>query len=140
MNNQLVLSNPNKDIFVQNIKQWVYFDDIIQKSNHKIYLAKLGRDQAAAVIERYFAENPKLNNKVAISNGEVRIREKKEYQSLTYTFVEETLSKVIENKEHVAKIIQILKDNREVKTVKEIKQYIGKESVVADESLSRFVA
>jgi uncharacterized protein YjgD (DUF1641 family) len=43
---------------------------------------------------------------------------------LTYTFIEETLGKVIENKEHVAKIIQILKDNREVKTVKEIKQHI----------------
>jgi hypothetical protein len=77
MNNQLVLSNPSKDVFIQNIKQWVYYDDIIQKSNQKIYLARNGRDQAAAVIERYFAENPKLNNKVAISNGEVRIREKK---------------------------------------------------------------
>lgn len=77
MNNQLVISNPNRETFIQNIKNWVFFDNKIQTANRTIHLAKLGRDQAAEVIAKYFTENPKLNDRVEISNGEVRMREKK---------------------------------------------------------------
>ena len=39
----------------------------------------------------------------------------------------ETLLKIIQNKETVEKIMQSLKENREVKVVKEIKRTINKE-------------
>ena len=77
MNNQLVISNPSKELFIQNIKQWVYFDTKIQQFNENIRLAKIGKDQASGCIEHYFQQNPSLKDCVEISNGKVSVREKK---------------------------------------------------------------
>jgi len=127
MNNQLVISNPNKELFIQNIKQWVYFDTKIQQFNENIRLAKIGKDQASGFIEHYFLENPSLKDCVEISNGKVRMREKKEYQNLTFIYVNDTLQKMIQNKDVVEKIMQALKENREIKVTKEIKRTNNKE-------------
>lgn len=122
-NNQIIISpNPTKEVFIENIKKWVYFDKKIQEFNKNKQLAKTGKDATTEVIINYFQQNPSLNDIVEISNGNIRLCEKKEYSPLTFTYVEETLHKIISNEDDVAKIIQILKENREVKTVKEIKR------------------
>lgn len=62
------------------------------------------------------------DKKIQISDGHLKIYEKKEYSPLTYGYIEETLNGVIQNKERVAQIIAILKDNREITTTYDIRR------------------
>jgi hypothetical protein len=65
-------------------------------------------------------------NKIKITDGELRIHEKKEYSPLTYSYVEESVAKLIPEKEHVDCIMDYLKSNRETKVSKEIRRIQNK--------------
>ena len=61
------------------------------------------------------------HNKIKISDGELKMVEKKEYSPLTYGYVEECLAKIIVEKANVEFIMDYLKNNREIKITKEIR-------------------
>ena len=64
-----------------------------------------------------------MDNKVIdITNGELRFVEKREYSPLTFSYIKECLDEIIIDKSQVETIIQYLKDNREVKTSREIRR------------------
>jgi hypothetical protein len=69
-------------------------------------------------------ENGLEKNKIKLSNGEMRIGEKKEYSTLTFSYIEECLAKIIPEKEHVDFIIDYLKSHREIKTVQELQRTV----------------
>ena len=59
--------------------------------------------------------------KIGITNGELRIYEKKEYSPLTYGYIETNLAKIIPDKSHVDYIIKYLKENREITSSLDVK-------------------
>jgi hypothetical protein len=69
-----------------------------------------------------YSNNPKINNKITITDGELRITEKKEYSPLTFTYIEECLQKIISEQEQVDFILKYLKDNRQITTVPDIRR------------------
>ena len=66
--------------------------------------------------------NDKKNNKIMISDGELKIIEKKEYSPLTYSHIEKCLAEIISDKSKVEYIIQYIKNKRETKMVHDIKR------------------
>ena len=68
-----------------------------------------------------YIENKNLPNKIKIQNGELRTFDKNEYSPLTYNYIETSLKQIIKNPDQVDYIIQHLKNNREIKTSKDIR-------------------
>ena len=71
-------------------------------------------------------ENNLLQNEIEITDGKLKIYEKKEYSPLTFSYIEQSLAKIIPDKSHVQFIIQYLKDNREIKTTTDLKSIYKK--------------
>ena len=62
------------------------------------------------------------NANIKITNGEIKLFEKKEYQPLSYSYIDECLQKIINNKSQIEYILNYLKKNREIKTYLDIKK------------------
>ena len=67
-----------------------------------------------------------IKNNIGISNGELRMYDKKDYKPLTFTYVEKCLNEIIKDKTHVEYIIKYLKDNREITVSQDIKRVMTK--------------
>ena len=63
-----------------------------------------------------------ITTNIGISNGELRIYEKKEYKPLTFTYVEKCLNEIIKDTSQTEYIMKYLKDNRELNITQDIKR------------------
>ena len=109
--------------FEEEIKQWVSIDNQLQLLNEK---SKDLREKKAQLQNNIlsFAEKNKLEkNVIQISDGKLQFVETKNYPSLTFKYVEKSLSEIIHNPTQCSQIMQYLKEKREIKTVKEIKRF-----------------
>jgi flagellar basal body P-ring protein FlgI len=74
-----------------------------------------------------YIQNKNLTNtKIEISDGELKMYEKKEYSPLTFSYIEDSLSKIITDKSQINYIIQFLKQNREIKSSVDIRRTLHK--------------
>lgn len=113
-----------KQQLIQNIRNYVLIDAQLQSYNEKVKKCRELKNTFSASIYK-FMEKHNCNNIIQLADGELHITEKKDVSPLTFSYVEKCLSEMIDNKEHVLNIILYLKENREVKYVKEIRK-IGK--------------
>lgn len=111
-----------KEQFIDSVKKWVYIDNQIKDINDKLKKYRDFKTKLTPIICTYIENNDSLNNKIDISNGELRTYEKKEYSPLTYAYIEKSLESVIPNKDHIELIIQHLKHNREIKISNDIRR------------------
>ena len=116
----------NNGEFVENIQKWVAIDSQLKMMNEKTKLMRDNKHELSEKISKYVDTNGLRDNKVEISDGTLRFCEKKEYAPLTFGYIEEALGKLIPSKENVDKIIKHLKDNRETKTVPDIRRTFTK--------------
>lgn len=77
-------------------------------------------EEINAHIETTFPEAP--NPTIKLSDGQIRFIKVKETQQLTFKYLETCLSEIIKNEEQVKKIVEYIKNKREVKYVSEIKR------------------
>ncbi len=110
--------------FEQNIQQWVSIDNQMKMLNDQM---KELRDKKNAIsedinthIDIKFPEG--TNASIKISDGQIKFIRVKETQQLTFKYLETSLSEIIKNEEQVKKIIEYIKNKREVKYVPEIKR------------------
>jgi hypothetical protein len=120
------LSLVPREQFIENIKRWVVLDTQIKTINEKTKIIRETKQNITNEICEYIEKNNLHNRKIEISDGNIKFYEKKEYSPLTYNYIEESLHKIIPNKEHVEYIIQYLKDNREIKTSPDIRRTFTK--------------
>lgn len=121
----IFIMNTQREQFVENVKKWVYIDSQIKQLNEKIKKLREFKNDITPNICNYISENNNSNT-IEISDGELKIFDKKEYEPLTFLFLEKRLSEIITNEEQVDYIIQYLKDNREVKNTTDIKRTFNK--------------
>jgi hypothetical protein len=120
MNDQQIVSQ-DKDQFIQNIKKWVLLDSQLKIVNEKTKkMREMKHDLTKQICD--YSNNHKINNKITITDGELRITEKKEYSPLTFTYLEECLQKIISEQEQVDFIVKYLKDNRQITTMPDIRR------------------
>ena len=103
----------NKSEFIENVKQCVNLDIQLKIVTEKTKLMRERKSQLNAEICSYVVQNNITNKQIEINDGTLNFYKRKEYKPLTFTFVENTLREIIQNKEHIEFIMKRLKENRE---------------------------
>ena len=62
------------------------------------------------------------SSSIQISDGKIKFTQTKETQQLTFKYLESCLHEIIKNDEQVNKIVEYIKNKREIKYVPEIKR------------------
>ena len=107
----------------ENIKKWVALDNQMKLLAEQTKKLRDEKNTAEETILNYVETNNLKNATVNITNGKLRFVETKQTAPLTLKYVEECLSKCISNPAQVAKIMEIIKESREVKYTADIKRY-----------------
>ena len=119
---EIVEVGSQRSKFIENIQKWVTIDSQIKLINEKVKKAREIKHKLLDEINTYVSENKIEHTKIEISDGELRFYEKKEYQPITFGYVEECLGKIISDKKQVDFIINYLKENREITVSKDIRR------------------
>lgn len=121
--NQTLTRYSNKserELLIENVRNWVVLDQQL----HTIHEKTKQLRELKANITTNICEYMKGNNTsrtIGVSNGELRIYDKKEYKPLSFTYVEKCLHEMIKDKNQVTHIIKYLKDNRELNVTQDIR-------------------
>lgn len=108
--------------FEQNIQQWVVLDNQMKILNDKMKELRDKKNELSDKINTQVVEGELNNSIIKISDGQLRFTQIKETQQLTFKYLETCLSEIIKNEEQVKKIIEYVKNKREIKYVPEIKR------------------
>jgi len=125
-NNIIETTVAPKTQFIENIKRWVLIDSQLKIVNEKTKKMREMKRDSSEQICKYVTDRNLTNNKIGISDGDLRFYEKKEYSPLTFGYIEKCLGELISDKKQVDYIIQHLKDNREITTSIDIKRTYSK--------------
>jgi len=120
-NDKTIVANPKQD-FVENVQKWVILDKQLKIIHEKTKDIRENKQQLTEEICTYIKNKNMTNTKIEISDGELKMYEKKDYSPLTFTYVEESLAKILSDKSQVEYIIQYLKSNREIKSSVDIRR------------------
>jgi len=120
MENELAI-NP-KTQFVEDVRKWAMIESQLKIVNEKTRKMRNMKNELSEKICNYIIDNKVSDNKVKISDGEIRVYDKKEYSPLTFGYIEKSLSNLISDKEKVEYIVAYLKENREITTSPDIKR------------------
>lgn len=121
MSELIEVKNPRTK-FVENVQKWVMFDNQIKLINEKVKIIRSSKNKILDEINTYVIENNIEHTKIEISDGELRFYEKKEYQPISFGYVEESLGKIISDKKQVDYIMNYLRENREVSVARDIRR------------------
>lgn len=119
---ELLEVGSHRSKFIENIQKWVMIDSQIKLINEKVKKARETKHQLLDEITAYVSENNIENTKIEISDGELRFYEKKEYQPITFGYLEDSLGKIISDKKQVDFIMNYLRENREITVSKDIRR------------------
>ena len=111
----------NKNDLVENIKRWVIIDSQLKIINEKTKRLRNMKHELTENICNFKSKN-NIDNTVKISDGELRFYEKKEYNQLTFGYIEKSLANIIPDKSQVDYIINYLKENRETSVSTDIRR------------------
>jgi hypothetical protein len=119
---ELIEVGSQRSKFIENIQKWVMIDSQIKLINEKVKKARETQHKILDEINTYVSENKIENTKIEISDGELRFYEKKEYQPITFGYLEDSLGKIISDKKQVDFIMNYLRENREITVSKDIRR------------------
>ena len=122
MSDNIVEKIMDKSQLISKIQRWVLLDSQLKIVNDKTKQLREMRSQLNSQISQYMLQNNMSNTKIDISDGDLRICEKKDYSSITFGYIERCLDELISDKTQVEYIIKYLKENREVNVSSEIKR------------------
>jgi seryl-tRNA synthetase len=109
--------------FENQIQQWVQVDNQMKTLNEKLKELRDLKNNISEKIHLHVEENQLNTTAVKISDGQLKFVKIKETQTLTFKYLETCLSEIIKNEEQVKKIVEYIKNKREVKYLTEIKRF-----------------
>ena len=122
MSDNIIEQIQSKQELIEKVQKWVILDSQLKIVSEKTKQMREMKSQLNSQICDYMNAHNMAQNKINISDGELRIHEKKEYSSITFGYVERCLAELIKDKAQVNYIMQYLKDNREISTCSDIKR------------------
>ena len=108
--------------FEDNIREWVTLDNRIKNSTAELKVLRSQRSTLCNGIIDHVATNNMSHNTIQISDGLLRFQNAKVTSPLTFKFITQCLNECIVDEEQVAKLIQYIKEKREVRFVPEVKR------------------
>lgn len=118
MNNETKERPPFEDY----VKKYVDVDNEIEMLQEKLKTMKDWKKKLTNSIVKQMEDKNLTDHTLEINDGTLRYSEKKEYSSISFTFIEKCLHELIPEPDHVKYVIQYLKDQREIKYVPELKR------------------
>jgi len=106
----------------QHIQQWVAIDNQIKAYNDKLKELRDNKSNISEQIHIQLEANGNIDATIKIPDGRLKMTKTKETQTLTFTYLEKCLSEIIKNEDQVKKIVEYIKNKREVKYVSEIRR------------------
>jgi hypothetical protein len=108
--------------FEQNIKQWVSIDNKMKQLTDELKELRDRKNNLNNTIFTHVESSNLSNSSIQISDGKIKFIQTKETQQLTFKYLESCLHEIIKNEEQVNKIVEYIKNKREIKYVPEIKR------------------
>jgi len=115
-----------KEKFIENIKNWVSADSQLKIINEKTKKIREYKANKTQEIVDYMKTNDITTSKIQITDGALSIYNKKEYTTLSFSYLEKCLADIIPDKSHIEYIIQYLKEHREIKEELDIRRMYNK--------------
>lgn len=103
--------------FDNQITQWVQIDDRLKQLNEQVKVLREQRNVLETNITTYASLNNLSNYKDKLKFTQSRVQE-----SITFKYLERTLSEIIKNEDQINMIMEHIKKKREIKIVPEIKR------------------
>lgn len=125
MNSIILSEKPKKEHFIDHVKRWVTIDSQQKLINEKVKKLREMKVESSEYIINYMKEN-NSQQKVLITDGELRLYEKKDYSPITFTYIENCLAEIIPDKSHIDFIIEHLKEKREITVHPDIRRTSNK--------------
>ena len=111
--------------FEENIKKWVWIDNQLKSVNERVKVLRDEKNTMEETIMTYVETNNLSNATINITDGKLRFVSSKQTAPLTLKYVEECLGKCISNPAQVKQVMQVIKENREVKYSADIKRQVN---------------
>lgn len=108
--------------FIKAVKHWVSLDNQLRIFNERIREAREAKSILTQQIYQYTEDNNFTNPSIEISDGELIVCDKREYSSLSFSYIDKCLTKLIKEPAHIDRIIHALKENREQYVVPDIRR------------------
>ena len=112
--------------FEQHIQQWVSVDNQMKQLTDKMKELRDKKNTLNDVIFNHVDNANLANTLVQISDGKIKFIKTKDTQQLTFKYLEICLGEIIKNEDQVNKIVEYVKNKREIKYVPEIKRFYNK--------------
>ena len=112
----------SQSVLVDHVKQWVQIEKELKQANEHIRTLRESKHALTKHICEWLNEKDMANRPIRVSDGELRFYEKKEYQPITFGYVEDSLGKIISDKKQVDFIMNYLRENREITVSKDIRR------------------
>jgi hypothetical protein len=109
------------DQFKENIKKWTLVEEKLKIINEHTKKLRTMKNQLSQSISQYMIENNLSDKKISLPAGEVRLIEKKEYGTLSFSYIELCLDNIIADKEQIQFIMNYLREQRDITTVQELR-------------------
>jgi hypothetical protein len=109
--------------FEQKIQQWVSIDNQLKDLSDKMRELREKRNSLCVHLTNYAKENNLENASVKVSDSRLKFVTSRVQPQLTFKYLEKSLGEIIKNENQVKQIVEYVKQNRESKTVSEIKRY-----------------
>ena len=108
--------------FEQQLQQWVSIDNQMKTLNDRMKELRDKKSILSQNINTHIETNNLSESSVKLSDGQLKFVKVKDTQQLTFKYLETCLREIIKNEEQVTKIVDYVKNKREVKYVPEIKR------------------
>ena len=109
--------------FENQIQQWVQIDNQLKDLSEKVKNLRDKRNTLEENITSYVSTNNLSNATVNISDGKLKFVNTRVPETITFKYLEKTLSEVIKNESQVKLIMEHIKVKRNIKIVPEIKRF-----------------
>ena len=123
MNNTNNMNTNQKEQFIENVKKWSLIESKLKTINEHTKNLRKAKNDLSESICQYMSENNLADKKIALTEGELRMVEKKEYTPLTFSYIELCLDNIIDNKDQLQSIMQYIREQRETTISKELRRF-----------------
>ena len=112
--------------FNQKIRNWVSIDNQIATLRNEMRELRDTKNQLKEEIYTYAEQNELDRSIIKISDGQLKFQQTKQSSPLTLKYIKQCLNNCIGNENQVNLILNYIKENREFKTVYDIKRSFNK--------------
>ena len=102
----------NKD-FINALKQWLKYDDLIEQKNKEIKQLRSTRDNLEQMIIKYIENNNLKETKLNLGGNNIQYTENLNSGSLSLKLIEEALSGYLKNESQVITLCQVIKNKKD---------------------------